>query len=42
MFSVGERLLDSLTYPRKLALLSAVVIVALLALLLPYYLNVQA
>jgi methyl-accepting chemotaxis protein len=41
MFSIGERLLDSLTYPRKLGLLGAVVVVALLALLLPYYLSVQ-
>jgi methyl-accepting chemotaxis protein len=41
MFSLGERLLDSLTYPRKFALLGAVVVIALLALVYPYYSGVQ-
>jgi methyl-accepting chemotaxis protein len=41
MFSLGEHLLDRLTYPRKFTLLGAVVLVALLALLYPYYSGVQ-
>lgn len=41
MFTLGERLLDRLTYPSKFALLGAVVLVALVALFYPYYSGVQ-
>jgi methyl-accepting chemotaxis protein len=41
MFTLGERLLDRLTYPRKFALLGALVLVALVALFYPYYSGVQ-